>query len=118
MMPDPKTYKQHFENKHPKNPLPAELKEVSAYTECSSQRLPQQQNHFQCREQTLHYIHQQLFLCFFWFVHMGADFSVEKLLKLVYCFGTTSLSLHQYQYYHNFRIRNFVLRNFVPVSSL
>jgi len=30
MMPDPKTYKQHFENKHPKNPLPAELKEVSA----------------------------------------------------------------------------------------
>lgn len=27
-MPDPKTYKQHFENKHPKNPLPAELKDV------------------------------------------------------------------------------------------
>merc|ERR1719367_1292448 len=25
MMPDPKTYKQHFENKHPKNPLPSEL---------------------------------------------------------------------------------------------
>ncbi|KAI6221436.1 Cathepsin B-like cysteine proteinase [Aphelenchoides fujianensis] len=24
-MPDPKTYKQHFESKHPKNPLPAEL---------------------------------------------------------------------------------------------
>jgi len=24
-MPDPKTYKQHFENKHPKSPLPAEL---------------------------------------------------------------------------------------------
>ncbi|CAB3372337.1 zinc finger protein 706-like [Cloeon dipterum] len=27
-MPDPKTYKQHFENKHPKNDLPAELKDV------------------------------------------------------------------------------------------
>ncbi|CAJ0577568.1 unnamed protein product, partial [Mesorhabditis spiculigera] len=24
-MPDPKTYKQHFENKHPKSPLPEEL---------------------------------------------------------------------------------------------
>ena len=24
-MPDPKTYKQHFESKHPKQPLPAEL---------------------------------------------------------------------------------------------
>lgn len=29
-MPDPKTYKQHFESKHPKNPLPAELKDVVA----------------------------------------------------------------------------------------
>ncbi|KAJ8020821.1 hypothetical protein HOLleu_40512 [Holothuria leucospilota] len=29
-MPDPKTYKQHFENKHPKNPLPAELKDVAS----------------------------------------------------------------------------------------
>uniref|UniRef100_A0A1I7UXB7 4F5 domain-containing protein n=1 Tax=Caenorhabditis tropicalis TaxID=1561998 RepID=A0A1I7UXB7_9PELO len=28
MMPDPKTYKQHFENKHPKSPLPAELESV------------------------------------------------------------------------------------------
>jgi hypothetical protein len=28
LMPDPKTYKQHFENKHPKNELPAELKEI------------------------------------------------------------------------------------------
>ncbi|KAK7077011.1 hypothetical protein SK128_015539 [Halocaridina rubra] len=28
MMPDPKTYKQHFENKHPKEPLPEELKEL------------------------------------------------------------------------------------------
>lgn len=27
-MPDPKTYKQHFENKHPKNALPAELQDV------------------------------------------------------------------------------------------
>lgn len=27
-MPDPKTYKQHFESKHPKSPLPDELKEV------------------------------------------------------------------------------------------
>merc|ERR1719147_370982 len=26
MMPDPKTYKQHFENKHPKNPMPEDLK--------------------------------------------------------------------------------------------
>ena len=25
-MPDPKTYKQHFESKHPKSPLPEELK--------------------------------------------------------------------------------------------
>jgi hypothetical protein len=30
MMPDPKTYKQHFESKHPKNDLPEELKEVQA----------------------------------------------------------------------------------------
>jgi len=29
-MPDPKTYKQHFESKHPKSPLPAELKDVQA----------------------------------------------------------------------------------------
>jgi len=29
MMPDPKTYKQHFENKHPKNDLPAELAALS-----------------------------------------------------------------------------------------
>jgi len=29
-MPDPKTYKQHFENKHPKAPLPAELQAVTA----------------------------------------------------------------------------------------
>ncbi|KAL5235296.1 hypothetical protein ACI65C_002706 [Semiaphis heraclei] len=28
-MPDPKTYKQHFENKHPKNDMPEELKAVS-----------------------------------------------------------------------------------------
>jgi len=27
-MPDPKTYKQHFENKHPKNALPDDLKDV------------------------------------------------------------------------------------------
>ncbi|VDM02704.1 unnamed protein product [Schistocephalus solidus] len=27
-MPDPKTYKMHFENKHPKNDLPEELKEL------------------------------------------------------------------------------------------
>jgi len=27
-MPDPKTYKQHFENKHPKSPLPADLQSV------------------------------------------------------------------------------------------
>ncbi|KAJ3639479.1 hypothetical protein Zmor_002838 [Zophobas morio] len=27
-MPDPKTYKQHFENKHPKNEVPAELKDI------------------------------------------------------------------------------------------
>ncbi|CAI5448557.1 unnamed protein product [Caenorhabditis angaria] len=30
MMPDPKTYKQHFESRHPKSPLPAELVEVQA----------------------------------------------------------------------------------------
>lgn len=29
-MPDPKTYKQHFENKHPKAELPADLKDVVA----------------------------------------------------------------------------------------
>jgi len=27
-MPDPKTYKQHFENKHPKNAMPDDLKDV------------------------------------------------------------------------------------------
>uniref|UniRef100_T1JDM8 Small EDRK-rich factor-like N-terminal domain-containing protein n=1 Tax=Strigamia maritima TaxID=126957 RepID=T1JDM8_STRMM len=27
-MPDPKTYKQHFENKHSKSPLPVELEDV------------------------------------------------------------------------------------------
>ncbi|GFO09974.1 Zinc finger protein 706 [Plakobranchus ocellatus] len=27
-MPDPKTFKQHFENKHSKMPLPAELQDV------------------------------------------------------------------------------------------
>lgn len=27
-MPDPKTYKQHFENKHPKSPLPEDLKDA------------------------------------------------------------------------------------------
>ncbi|KAK4871734.1 hypothetical protein RN001_015858 [Aquatica leii] len=27
-MPDPKTYKQHFQNKHPKNDLPSELQDV------------------------------------------------------------------------------------------
>jgi hypothetical protein len=30
LMPDPKTYKQHFENKHPKAPMPAELADVTA----------------------------------------------------------------------------------------
>ena len=30
MMPDPKTYKQHFTNKHPKNTIPEELKDVIA----------------------------------------------------------------------------------------
>jgi len=29
-MPDLKTYKQHFENKHPKSPIPDELKEEAA----------------------------------------------------------------------------------------
>jgi hypothetical protein len=29
-MPDPKTYKQHFVNKHPKATLPEELKDVVA----------------------------------------------------------------------------------------
>lgn len=27
-MPDPKTFKQHFENKHPRSELPPELKDV------------------------------------------------------------------------------------------
>jgi hypothetical protein len=27
-MPDPKTYKQHFESKHPKADMPEELKDV------------------------------------------------------------------------------------------
>jgi len=30
MMPDPKTYKQHFENKHPKNPMPQDLIDATA----------------------------------------------------------------------------------------
>lgn len=29
-LPDPKTYKQHFESKHPKAEMPAELKDVVA----------------------------------------------------------------------------------------
>ncbi|CAM9563576.1 zinc finger protein 706 [Petromyzon marinus] len=29
-MPDPKTYKQHFESKHPKQPMPPELEDVQA----------------------------------------------------------------------------------------
>nr|ACQ58036.1 Zinc finger protein 706 [Anoplopoma fimbria] len=29
-MPDPKTFKQHFESKHPKSPLPSELEGVEA----------------------------------------------------------------------------------------
>uniref|UniRef100_A0A5F8HJI7 Uncharacterized protein n=1 Tax=Monodelphis domestica TaxID=13616 RepID=A0A5F8HJI7_MONDO len=29
-MPDPKTFKQHFESNHPKTPLPAELADVQA----------------------------------------------------------------------------------------
>nr|XP_033789005.1 zinc finger protein 706 isoform X1 [Geotrypetes seraphini]XP_033789006.1 zinc finger protein 706 isoform X1 [Geotrypetes seraphini]XP_033789008.1 zinc finger protein 706 isoform X1 [Geotrypetes seraphini]XP_033789009.1 zinc finger protein 706 isoform X1 [Geotrypetes seraphini] len=29
-MPDPKTFKQHFESKHPKTPLPPELVDVEA----------------------------------------------------------------------------------------
>ncbi|KAL2084311.1 hypothetical protein ACEWY4_019829 [Coilia grayii] len=29
-MPDPKTFKQHFESKHPKSPLPPELADVEA----------------------------------------------------------------------------------------
>lgn len=28
-MPDPKTYRQHFENKHPKNDLPNDLKDIA-----------------------------------------------------------------------------------------
>jgi len=28
-MPDPKTYKQHFENKHPKSELPDDLKDIA-----------------------------------------------------------------------------------------
>ena len=28
-MPDPKTYKQHFENKHPKNQMPQELLDIA-----------------------------------------------------------------------------------------
>lgn len=31
-MPDPKTFKQHFESKHPKSPLPPELEGVEAWT--------------------------------------------------------------------------------------
>ena len=27
-MPDPKTYKQHFQNKHPKNEIPDDLKDA------------------------------------------------------------------------------------------
>ncbi|AWP21282.1 putative zinc finger protein 706-like isoform 2 [Scophthalmus maximus] len=29
-MPDPKTFKQHFESKHPKSPMPPELADVEA----------------------------------------------------------------------------------------
>ncbi|CAG0900834.1 unnamed protein product [Cyprideis torosa] len=30
LMPDPKTYKQHFENKHPKMPIPDDLAAATA----------------------------------------------------------------------------------------
>lgn len=30
-MPDPKTFKQHFESRHPKSPMPAELVDVQAW---------------------------------------------------------------------------------------
>ncbi|VDK77330.1 unnamed protein product [Litomosoides sigmodontis] len=30
LMPDPKTYKQHFQSKHPKAPIPPELVDVQA----------------------------------------------------------------------------------------
>merc|ERR1719175_464150 len=36
MMPDLKTYKQHFENKHPKAVMPKELQEVGKYGALSS----------------------------------------------------------------------------------
>ncbi|KAA0196209.1 hypothetical protein HAZT_HAZT001285 [Hyalella azteca] len=28
LMPDPKTFKQHFENKHPSSPMPEEIKDA------------------------------------------------------------------------------------------
>lgn len=31
-MPDPKTFKQHFESKHPKSPMPPELADVQAWS--------------------------------------------------------------------------------------
>jgi len=34
-MPDPKTYKQHFENKHSKLPLPDELKDLDLNSKLS-----------------------------------------------------------------------------------
>lgn len=39
-MPDPKTYKQHFENKHPKAPLPAELQAVTAWRCWLTSKIP------------------------------------------------------------------------------
>merc|ERR1740137_334616 len=33
-MPDPKTYKQHFEAKHPKNTMPEELKDIQTWKLC------------------------------------------------------------------------------------
>jgi len=38
LMPDPKTYRQHFENKHPSSPLPQELKDVAVWRVSSNGR--------------------------------------------------------------------------------
>merc|ERR1719378_64403 len=45
MMPDPKTYKQHFENKHPKNPIPADLQQALASARPRIRRLEDNKEH-------------------------------------------------------------------------
>lgn len=46
-MPDPKTFKQHFESRHPKSPMPAELVDVQAWSDAEYRSWTKVENHSQ-----------------------------------------------------------------------